>query len=466
MLKRGSEITLEIEKFADRGKSIARLDGYVVFVPGGIPGDRLRVRIVKTKRKYAEAVTLDVLKPSPDRTEPVCSYFGTCGGCKWQHVTYEAQLEAKTQSVREALEHHGGFEKISIAPAIGANPIYRYRNKMEYSFSAQRWLTSDEIASGRAFDTSFALGLHVPGNFSKVLDLTECHLHSETGVRVVNFVRRFVREKEWRAWHVRNQTGFLRYLVLRSGHATGEFMVNLVTSDYDSERMESLSSELQKAIPEVTTFVNTINRGVAQTAYGDEIHTIFGPGVIHDRIGPHIFEIASNAFFQTNTAQAERLYDVAAGFAELKQNDLVYDLYSGAGAISIYVANRVSRVVGVELVPEAVENATRNAKTNSIENVSFFAGDMMRLFDEEFIAKHGRPDVLIVDPPRAGMHPRVVKQIRRLRPERFVYLSCNPLSQARDLKMLADTFSIEAVQPVDLFPHTHHIENVVKLRAR
>lgn len=466
MLKRGSEITLEIEKFADRGKSIARLDGYVVFVPGGIPGDRLRVRIVKTKRKYAEAVTLDVLKPSPDRTEPVCSYFGTCGGCKWQHVTYEAQLEAKTQSVREALEHHGGFEKISIAPAIGANPIYRYRNKMEYSFSAQRWLTSDEIASGRAFDTSFALGLHVPGNFSKVLDLTECHLHSETGVRVVNFVRRFVREKEWRAWHVRNQTGFLRYLVLRSGHATGEFMVNLVTSDYDSERMESLSSELQKVIPEVTTFVNTINRGVAQTAYGDEIHTIFGPGVIHDRIGPHIFEIASNAFFQTNTAQAERLYDVAAGFAELKQNDLVYDLYSGAGAISIYVANRVSRVVGVELVPEAVENATRNAKTNSIENVSFFAGDMMRLFDEEFIAKHGRPDVLIVDPPRAGMHPRVVKQIRRLRPERFVYLSCNPLSQARDLKMLADTFSIEAVQPVDLFPHTHHIENVVKLRAR
>ncbi|MCH8276974.1 MAG: 23S rRNA (uracil(1939)-C(5))-methyltransferase RlmD [Bacteroidetes bacterium] len=466
MLKRGSEITLEIEKFADRGKSIARLDGYVVFVPGGIPGDRLRVRIVKTKRKYAEAVTLEVLKPSPYRTEPVCSYFGTCGGCKWQHVTYEAQLEAKTQSVREALEHHGGFEKISIAPAIGANPIYRYRNKMEYSFSAQRWLTSDEIASGRAFDTSFALGLHVPGNFSKVLDLTECHLHSETGVRVVNFVRRFVREKEWRAWHVRNQTGFLRYLVLRSGHATGEFMVNLVTSDYDSERMESLSSELRKAIPEVTTFVNTINRGVAQTAYGDEIHTIFGPGVIHDRIGPHIFEIASNAFFQTNTAQAERLYDVAAGFAELKQNDLVYDLYSGAGAISIYVANRVSRVVGVELVPEAVENATRNAKTNSIENVSFFAGDMMRLFDEEFIAKHGRPDVLIVDPPRAGMHPRVVKQIRRLRPERFVYLSCNPLSQARDLKMLADTFSIEAVQPVDLFPHTHHIENVVKLRAR
>ena len=243
-------------------------------------------------------------------------------------------------------------------------------------------------------------------------------------------------------------------------------MVNLVTSGYDSERMESLSSELQKAIPEVTTFVNTINRGVAQTAYGDEIHTIFGPGVIHDRIGPHIFEIASNAFFQTNTAQAERLYDVAAGFAELKQNDLVYDLYSGAGTISIYVANRVSRVIGVELVPEAVENATRNAKTNSIENVSFFAGDMMRLFDEEFIAKHGRPDVLIVDPPRAGMHPRVVKQIRRLRPERFVYLSCNPLSQARDLKMLADTFSIEAVQPVDLFPHTHHIENVVKLRAR
>lgn len=466
MLKRGSEITLDIEKFADKGKSIARLDGYIVFVPGGIPGDKIRARLVKAKRKYAEAVPLEVLVPSPDRIEPVCSYFGVCGGCKWQHVEYSAQLEAKRQSVREALEHHGGLSGIEVAPTIGADPIFRYRNKMEFSFSAQRWLTTAEIESKESFDTSFALGLHVPGNFSKVLDLAECHLHSEVGVRLVNDVRSFVKEQGWNPWHVRKHTGYLRHLVLRKAGATDDFMVNLVTSGYKEDRMEAMATFLRSSYPEVTTFVNTINSGVAQTAFGEEIRTIFGPGTIQDKIGEHTFEIASNAFFQTNTLQAEALYSVAARFGELQKDDLVYDLYCGAGTISIHIADRVRNVVGVELIPEAVENARRNARANGIENVSFVTGDMMRLFDEAFIEKHGKPDVLIVDPPRAGMHPRVVKQIARLRPERFVYMSCNPISQANDLKALSETFTVEEVQPVDLFPHTHHIENVVKLRAR
>jgi 23S rRNA (uracil1939-C5)-methyltransferase len=464
--KRGSEITVDIEKFADRGKSIARVDGYVVFVPGGVPGDRLRVRLVKTKKKYAEAVPVEILTPSADRVAPRCPYFGACGGCKWQHVSYETQLEAKRQSVAEALEHHGGFEGLDVRSAIGSDQLYGYRNKMEFSFSAERWLTSDEIASGKTFDTRFALGLHVPGSFNKVLDLNECHLHPEVGNRILNGVRQLSREQGWKAWHARNHTGYLRHLVLRFSSATSDLMVNLVTSGYDEERIQQLASMLSESVPEVTTLVNTINTSVAQTSYGEESHIVFGPGVIRDAIGEDHFELAPTAFFQTNTRQAERLYAIAADFAGLKPDDLAYDLYSGAGTISLFVAPKVRHVVGVELVEEAVENARTNAKANGVENVTFVVGDMLRLFNNEFIEAHGRPDVLIVDPPRAGMHPKVVRQIARLRPERFVYVSCNPLSQAKDLAALSDHYLIEAVQPVDLFPHTHHIENVVKLRAR
>ncbi len=463
--KRGAEINLDIEKFADRGKSIARLDGYVVFVPGGVPGDRIRARIVRAKRKYAEAVPLEVLEPSKDRTDPVCRYFGCCGGCKWQHVAYDTQLEAKRSSIREAFEHHGGFSDLEIAPTLASDSIYGYRNKMEFSFSTQRWLTSEEIASGKQFDTSFALGLHVPGSFSKVVDISECHLHPDLGNRLLNGVRSYAIEQDWKAWHVRKHSGYLRHLVLRFAAATQDVMLNLVTSGYDAERMNALADFLQNTFPEVTTFVNTVNSSVAQTAFGEEIHTIFGPGIIRDGIGNLSFEIAANAFFQTNTAQAEQLYEVVAAFADLQPPDLVYDLYAGAGAISLFIANRVRHVVGVELVEDAVENARRNAVANNVDNVSFVSGDMMKIFTEEFVKEHGQPDVLIVDPPRAGMHAKVVGQIARLKPARFVYVSCNPLSQARDLAALKEVFTIEAVQPVDLFPHTHHVENVVKLRA-
>jgi len=465
-LKKGTEVTLDIEKFADRGKSLARRDGYVVFVAGAVPGDRVRARVFKRKKNYAEARLLEVLTPSPLRTEPRCEYFGVCGGCKWQHVDYAAQCEAKRQSVAEALAHHGGFPDVDVQPTLGAPETYCYRNKMEFSFSAERWLTPDEIASGQRFDTGFALGLHVPGSFNKVLDLRACYLPSELSVRIVNGVRAFVRGQGWKPWHIRRHEGFLRHLVLRQGAHTGEVMVNLVTNGFAEERMAAMAGYLRDAFPEVTTFVNTINTGVAQTAFGEAIHTIFGPGVIHDRIGPHRFEIAPNAFFQTNTRQAERLYETARDFADLRPDDLLYDLYCGAGTISIFVADRVRHVVGVELIEEAVENARANAAANGVENVTFAGGDLMRMFTPAFVGTHGRPDVLIADPPRAGMHRKVVEQIARLRPERFVYVSCNPLTQARDLALLRDVYAIETVQPVDLFPHTHHVENVVKLRAR
>jgi 23S rRNA (uracil1939-C5)-methyltransferase len=481
---RGAEIEITMEAFADRGKSLVRLgqapgedarSGYVVFVAGAVPGDRVRARVFKRKGRYAEAKLLEVLAPSELRTDPRCRYAEPCGGCKWQHVRYEAQLEMKRAAVEADLTRIGGIDLaglgVEVRPALGADVaegsggVYGYRNKMEFSFSAQRWLTDAEVATGESFDTDFALGLHVPGRFDKVLDLQECHLQGAWSARLVNAVRDFARAHKWQPWHARTHEGFLRHLVIRTAAYTDDRMVNLVTSAHVPERINRFAAFLREQFPEVTTLVNTVNSGVAQTSFGEAVHTVFGPGTITDRLGAHTFEIASNAFFQTNTRQAERLYEVAADFAQLTPSDLVYDLYCGAGTISLYVADRVQRVVGVELIEAAVENARANAVRNGVENCTFVAGDMLKLFTPSFVEENGRPDVLIVDPPRAGMHPKVVEQIRRLRPERLVYVSCNPRTQAEDLARLGDAYRVEAVQPVDLFPHTHHVENVVGLRS-
>lgn len=469
-VKKGAEIELVIEKFADRGKSLTRVDGYVVFVSGGVPGDRLRAKVFKRRKSFAEGRLLEVLEPSPLRQEARCEYFDACGGCKWQHVRYEAQLEMKRDAVAEALSHQGGFDlentNLEVRPTMGADETYFYRNKMEFSFSANRWLTDWEIASGEDFDTSFAIGLHVPGRFDKVLDLKACYLQSEWSARLVNGVRQFAKQHGWTPWDVRKHTGFLRHLVVRTSEHIEEKMVVLVTSAEDPDRMKQFAAFLKEDFPEVTTLVNTINSTPAQTAFGEKMITVFGPGVVHDTLGPYTFEIAANAFFQTNTRQAEKLYEVLVDFAEFKPGDLVYDLYCGAGTISLYISDHVRHVVGVEVIEEAVENARANARSNDVDNCTFVTGDMLKLFTPDFAAAHGKPDVLIVDPPRAGMHPKVVQQIAALKPERMVYVSCNPQTQARDIQQLGDAYRIEAVQPVDLFPHTHHIENVVKLIAQ
>lgn len=466
VLRKGTELELRIEKFADRGKSLTRVDGYVIFVEGAVPGDRVRVRVTKRKASYAEARIVALLEPSPLRTTPRCRYFGSCGGCKWQHVHYEAQLEAKRQSVYEALVHHGGFEAIEVRPTLASPQVYGYRNKMEFSFSTERWLTPEEIASQQPLDRHFAVGLHAPNNFYKVIDLEECHLPEPITVHLLNELRTFFKKQHWEPWDIRHHTGYLRHLVIRTGARTREVMVSLVTSRYDPTRMAKLKAFLQQQFPEVTTLVNIINSSPAQVAYGQATYTIFGPGVIHDKIGPFQFEIAPEAFFQTNTAQAERLYEVTRELAQLKPDDLVYDLYCGTGTISIFIAPHVRHVVGVELIASAVENAWANAASNHITNCTFVAGDLLQVLTPEFVRLHGRPNVIIVDPPRGGMHPKVVHRIGQLRPERFVYVSCNPQTQARDLKLLREHYCIEAVQPVDLFPHTDHVECVVALRAR
>lgn len=465
MLHQGDELELCIEKFADRGKSLTRVDGYVLFIESGVPGDRVRVCVTKRKASYAEARIVQLLEPSLLRTAPRCRYFGTCGGCKWQHVRYEAQLEAKRQRVYEALVHHGGFDGVAVRPTLPSPRIYGYRNKMEFSFSTERWLTPEEIVSQQPLDRHFAVGLHVPNNFYKVIDLEECHLPEPITVRLLNALRTFFKEQHWEPWDIRRHTGYLRHLVVRTGTRTGEVMVNLITSRYDTVCMAELKAFVQQRFPEVTTLVNTINTSPAQVAYGEATHILFGPGVIHDKIGPFQFEIAPEAFFQTNTEQAERLYEVTRELAEVKPEDLVYDLYCGTGTISIFIAPHVRHVVGVELVASAVENARANAAANHIPNCTFVAGDLLQVLTPEFVRMHGRPDVIIVDPPRGGMHPQVVRRIAQLRPERLVYVSCNPQTQARDLKLLREHYRIEAVQPVDLFPHTDHVECVVALRA-
>jgi 23S rRNA (uracil1939-C5)-methyltransferase len=465
-MKKGAQLELTIEKFADRGKSLAKHEGYVIFVPGAVPGDKVKATLIRKKKSFGEARITELLEPSPLRTEPRCAYFGACGGCKWQHVQYQAQLDAKTQSVSEALQHEGGFTDVPVRDAIPAEHIYEYRNKMEFSFSAERWLTSEEIASDERFTLTFALGLHAPGFFNKVIDLDECHLQSGLSARIVNATREFALENDWKPWHIRRHAGFLRHLVIRQAGNTSDLLVNLVTRSHVANRMDQLAEFYKERFPEITTLVNGVNSGVAQTAFGEALHTIYGPGYLTDKIGDLTFQIAPNAFFQTNSKQAEKLYEVAREAGDLTPDDLLYDLYCGAGTISLYVAPKVRHVVGVELIEEAVVNARENAKINKIDNVTFASGDMLKLLTPEFIGKHGNPDVMIVDPPRAGIHPKVVAQIAAVKPKRLVYVSCNPRTQARDMAMLGDAYQIEWAQPVDLFPHTHHVENVVKLTAR
>lgn len=464
-LKRGTELEVTIEKFADRGKSLARLDGMVLFVNGAVPGDRVKVRILRKKKKHAEARLLELLEPSPLRTEAACRHFGVCGGCKWQHIRYDVQLDAKTQSVREAFEHTGRIGSVPLEPIVAAESPYRYRNKMEFSFSAARWLTEAEIGSGAELDRSFAIGLHVPANFEKVLDLTECHLVAPIGERLVNRVRSFSRERDWTPWNVRTHDGFLRHMVLRVSARLPQVMVNLVTSWADDAKLDEFAAMLRDEFPEVTTLVNTVNSGVAQTAYG-KATTIFGSGYIEDKIGDKIFRIGSASFFQTNTYQAEKLYEVARDFAELTDRDHVYDLYCGAGTIGIFMSDRVKSVVGIDIVPEAIRDAKANVETNGVTNCVFEVGDMNKLFKDSFVKKHGRPDVLIVDPPRVGLHPDVVQQIAELGVDRVVYVSCNPQTMARDVAMLEKEYQLDRVRPVDQFPQTHHVEAVARLTRR
>lgn len=434
--------------------------GKAVPVDGALPGERVKVAIEKRGRGKLAARVLEIVEPSQERVAPRCRHFGVCGGCDWQHLRYEAQLEWKRAIVAEAL---GGSD---VSPTLPCVREYGYRNKMEFSFGAQRWLTDEEVRGGGEIDRGFALGLFVPGRYDRVLDLHECHLQSEESARLVNRVREVARAHALAPWDGRAHVGYLRHLAIRTsrrGLAGPETMVNLVTSTRDAERLAPITALLREEFPSVSTFVNTIHAGVAQTTLGQSCDVIFGPGVVHDQIGDLVFEIAPTAFFQTNTEQAERLYTIAADFAAIDTNDLVFDLFCGVGTISLFVARRARKVVGLELVADAVANARKNAAMNSIANAFFDSGDLLDSLPRA-IAEHGRPKVVILDPPRAGIHPKALRAILELGAERLVYVSCNPKTLGADLAMLRRGYRIETVKPVDMFPQTTHVETVVSLR--
>lgn len=466
-LKKGQEVELDIIDAAFKGKGLAKVDGLAVFVPGTTPGDKVKARIIKKKKKHREAKLLEILEPSPHRIEPKCRHANVCGGCSWQHIPYHKQLEFKTKQVRDHISRIGKLDESIVQPGLGADREFYYRNKMEYSISSRRWLTEEEIRRDEYVDDSaFAAGMHAPGRFDKILNLQECHLQVPESFQILDFVRSYCIEHGITPYDTFENEGYLRHVMIRNSHHTDDFMVNLVTYRDEPELIQKMADALLEEFPFITTIVNNVNDTKSPTAIGRFEKVLYGPGFIVDHIGDFTFKIHPNAFFQTNTAQAEKLYEVARDFAELKEGDVVYDLYCGVGTLSLFMSKPAKRVVGIELVDIAVENARFNAKENSVDNVSFVKGDMKDVFTPEVVKKYGAPDVLITDPPRAGMHPDVVTHLRELKVPRMVYVSCNSATMARDLKELKEVYEVESVQPVDMFPQTYHIEAVAKLTLR
>jgi len=456
--RKGDIVELAIEKMAYGGRGIGRLEGLVVFVHGGIPGDRISARIFKKKREYAEAGMVGLLSPSPDRITAPCPYFGYCGGCQWQHVAYERQLIYKRDHVQECLDHIGGLKDVPVHPAIPSGKIFGYRNKMEFTFSDRRWYLPDQMELGRQ-EGEFALGLHVTGAFQKVVDTEACLLQPETGNQIMEVVRRYARGSGIPVYGLKSHRGFWRYLMIRHSDAWDEWMVNIVTSEERQDVIRPLAKLLVERFERIATVVNNINGRGASIAVGERESVLWGDGWIRDRIGPFDFRISANSFFQTNSRGAERLYQTVVRYADLSGSETVLDLYSGTGTIPLFLADKVRSVTGIEISESATADAALNAQANGIDNCRFICGDIrekLREIDEA-------PDVLIIDPPRAGMHPDVLSQVMSLSPTRIVYVSCNPATLARDLAAMTDSYDLLEVQPVDMFPHTYHIEAVARL---
>ena len=471
-MKKGDVLELVVTGYAYEGKGISKIirddseKKYVVFANGSYPGDTVKAELRRIKKSYAESKVLEVITPSPDRTEAKCKYFGVCGGCKQQDLDYEIQLNYKAQQVTETFERLGGLSDFEILPIVPSEKIFFYRNKMEFSFADRRWLWPDEIGDNEEIkDQNFALGLHIPRMFDKVLDINECYLQSEESNRILNFTRDFFKSKQTSIYSTKTNEGYLRNLVIKQAHHTDDLMVNLVTSELDEQLFTEYTEELLKTEPKITTIVNNINEKKAQVAVGDFEQVFHGNGVIFDKIGPFLFRISPNSFFQTNTIQAVNLYLVALEFAEFSGDEIVYDLYSGAGTISIFVSPHVKEVHAFESVEPAVKDAHTNTELNKITNVHFCLADLNKSFlpilKDKSIPK---PDVVIADPPRAGMNPKTVNDLIELSPKKLVYVSCNPATQARDIKLFAEAgYKLIKIRPVDMFPHTYHIENVALL---
>lgn len=456
---------VEITGVAAEGKSIARVDDMVVFIPYGAPGDVVNIKLDKKKRSYAEAHIVDMVKPSPDRVTPACEHFGVCGGCKWQHIPYESQLRYKRDQVVDALTRIAKVEIPEVNPTLGSKETFCYRNKLEYTFSCKCWITFEDLRSGREIADRNALGFHIPGAFDKVLDIKKCWLQDDLSNRIRLFVRQYALAKGYEFYDIKAQQGLMRTLMVRIA-STGEVMLIVVFARPEQEKIDDLMGAIAAEFPEITSLLYVVNQKVNDTIADQEVITYRGRDYINEEMEGLQFRIGPKSFYQTNSLQAYELYKVARRMACLKPDDLVYDLYTGTGTIANFVARQVKKVVGIEYVPEAIADAKLNSEVNGIDNTIFFAGDMKDVLTDGFIEEHGRPDVMIIDPPRAGMHEDVVNVILNARPERIVYVSCNPATQARDLALMDSLYHVEEVQPVDMFPHTHHVENVVRMTRR
>lgn len=456
---------VEIIDVAAEGNSLARVNDMVVFIPYGAPGDIADIKLNKKKKSYAEGHITNLIKPSEIRQEPKCEHFGTCGGCRWQHLPYEFQLKCKQQQVNDALVRIAKIQIPEISPILGSKNIWEYRNKMEYTFSNKCWLTYEQMKSGEGFPDRDAAGFHISGAFDKVLDINKCHLQDDLGNQLRLFIKQYGKEHGYSFYDLRAQQGLLRTLMIRIA-STGEVMAVVVFGQDDEIKIKSLLEAVKCKFPQITSLLYVINLKVNDTISDQNIITYSGKDFIEEEMEGLRFRVGSKSFYQTNSLQAYELYKVTRDFAELSGNELVYDLYTGTGTIANFVAQKASKVIGIEYVPEAIEDAKVNSAINNIDNTLFYAGDMKDVLTDDFIAKHGRPDVMIVDPPRAGMHDDVVKVILNASPKRIVYVSCNPATQARDLALLDAKYKVVAIQPVDMFPHTHHVENVIKLSLK
>ena len=457
--------SVTITDIAAEGKAIAKVNDVVVFVPFVVPGDVVDLQVTRKKSHFMEARPIHFHSYSENRTEAVCEHYGICGGCKWQILPYADQIRYKQKQVVDNLTRIGKIELPEITPILGSAKTEFYRNKLEFTFSNKRWRTNEEIAEGKVFETMNAVGFHIPGQFDKVLDINKCWLQTEDSNEIRNEVRRYALEKGLTFFDLRSQEGFLRTMMVRTT-STGELMVIMIFFYEDKDAQNALLQHIADKFPQITSLLYVINSKANDTITDQEVLVFKGAECIYEEMEGLKFKIGPKSFYQTNSDQAYELYKITRNFAGLTGNELVYDLYTGTGTIANFVSHQARQVVGIEYVPEAIEDAVVNSKLNNIGNTLFYAGDMKDILNAAFIEKHGKPDVIITDPPRAGMHEDVIDAILFAAPERIVYVSCNPATQARDLSLLDAAYQVAAVQPVDMFPHTHHVENVVLLQKR
>ena len=468
MSRKRIDLVLEnvtIESVAAEGKALTHVDGMVVFVDFAVPGDVVDIQVYKKKKNYMEGFIKRIVKPSEHRLEPFCKHFGVCGGCRWQPLPYEMQLEAKRQQVEDQLVRIGHLQVPEIRPTLPSERTQFYRNKLEFSASCSRWILKDEDPNALTEAQKVGLGFHVGKFFDKVLDIEQCYLQKEPSNAIRLHIKQFCLDHGYEFYNIRENHGFFRNMFVRSTEK-GDFMLIVVFAREDKEQREALLDSVAAAFPQITSLYYIINEKLNDSITDQSPILYKGQDAIYEEMEGLKFKIGPKSFYQTNSRQAYRLYSVARDFAALTGNELVYDLYTGTGTIAQFVSKKASKVVGIEYVPEAIEDAKANAQANGITNCLFYAGDMKDVLNEAFIEKHGRPDVIILDPPRAGIHPDVAQVILKAAPGRMVYVSCNPASQARDLAILCKDYEITAVQPVDMFPHTMHVENVVALRRR